>query len=240
MLRNFVTRSQLPLMVALDNPRLDLGFLAELISSMRGLVVGFKLGTPFLVSRGVKALKSLLESYSDIYFLADLKLADLPHIMEYSVEVVSEVGFRGVVAVAFVGYEGALDRLSRKCESLGVDLLLQVTYDHPSSYIIDSLYAYVKKIIKQVDPEGLIVPASKTTIIRDLRETFGDIYVILSPGIFVAGAEPGEGLCYGADVEVVGTRVVAAPSPLSALREVAEHQRKYLTANRDKCVGRKL
>ena len=240
MLRNFIARSQLPLMVALDNPRLDLGFLAELVSSMRGLVVGFKLGTPFLVGKGVKALKTLLESFPDVYFLADLKLADLPHIMEYSVEVVSEVGFRGITAAAFVGYEGALDRLSKKCESLGIDLLLQVTYDHPSSYIIDSLYAYVKKIIKQVDPEGLVVPASKTTIIRDLRETFGNAYVILSPGIFLAGAEPGEGLCYGADVEIVGSRVVAAPSPLGALREVAENQRKYLTANRDRCVRRGL
>lgn len=240
MLRGFIARSQLPLMVALDNPKLDLGFLAELVSSMRGLVVGFKLGTPFLVSRGAKALKSLLESYSDVYFLADLKLADLPHIMEYSAEVLSEVGFRGIVAAAFVGYEGALDRLSKKCESLGMDLLLQVTFDHPSSYIVDSLYAYVKKVIRQVDPEGLVVPASKTTIIRDLRETFGDMYTILAPGIFVAGAEPGEGLCYGADVEVVGLRVVTAPSPLGALREVAEHQRRYLTANRDRCIGRRL
>ena len=240
MLRNFVARSQLPLMVALDNPKLDLGFLADMVSSMRGLVVGFKLGTPFLVGKGAKALKNLLESYSDVYFLADLKLADLPHIMEYSVEVLSEAGFRGVVAAAFVGYEGALDRLSKKCESLGIDLLLQITFDHPSSYIVDSLYAYVKKIVRQVDPEGLVVPASKTTIIRDLRDTFGDTYVILAPGIFVAGAEPGEGLCYGADVEVVGSRVVAAPSPLSALREVAEHQRRYLTANIDRCVGRRL
>lgn len=236
MIKEAVSRAQSKLMVAVDNPKIDLGFLADLVSTMKGIVVGFKIGTPFILGKGLKALKNVIESSTGAYFIADLKLGDVAQIMEYTVELVRDTGFSGVVVNSFIGYEGALDRVSRKCGSLGLELLVQVTFDHPASYIIDSRYSDIKRTIQQVDPVGLIVPASKTTTIRDLRQTFGNKYVILSPGIFVAGAEPGEALCYGADAEVVGSRVVSAPSPREALVSVMKAQVRYLSENRGRCL----
>jgi len=223
-------------MIAIDNPKLDLGFAAELVSSTKNIVAGFKIGTPFILSKGLKTLKNLIDSSPSTYFIADLKLGDIAQIIEYTVELVRDTGFNGVVVNAFMGYEGVLDRVSRKCESVGVELLLQITFDHPASFMIDSKYPDIKKMIPQVDPDGLIVPASKTTIIRDLRETFRNRYVILSPGIFAAGAEPGEALCYGADVEIVGSRVVAAPSPREALESVVRAQGRFLSENKGRCL----
>lgn len=223
-------------MVSLDSPKLDLGFVADLVSSMKGIVAGFKIGTPFMLSKGLKALRNLLESSPEVYFLADLKLADTAQVMEYVVELVRDAGFDGLVVNGFIGYEGALERVARKCESAALELFVQVTFDHPASYIIDSRYPDVKMVIQRTDPDGLVVPASKTTIIRDLRETFGSRYVILSPGIFAAGAEPGEALCYGADAEVVGARVVLAPSPREALESVIRAQARYLSENKERCL----
>ncbi|MEM2076898.1 MAG: orotidine 5'-phosphate decarboxylase / HUMPS family protein, partial [Sulfolobales archaeon] len=181
MIRDAVSRAQSKLMIAIDNPRLDLGFVADLVSSTKNLVAGFKIGTPFILSKGLKTLKNLIDSSPGTYFIADLKLGDIAQIIEYTVELVRDAGFNGVVVNAFMGYEGVLDRASRKCRSIGLELLLQVTFDHPASFIIDSRYSDIKKMIPQIDPSGLIVPASKTTIIRDLRETFRNRYVILSP-----------------------------------------------------------
>jgi len=236
LIRDAVSRAQSKLMIAIDNPRLDLGFVADLVSSTKNLVAGFKIGTPFILSKGLKTLKNLIDSSPGTYFIADLKLGDIAQIIEYTVELVRDAGFNGVVVNAFMGYEGVLDRASRKCRSIGLELLLQVTFDHPASFIIDSRYSDIKKMIPQIDPSGLIVPASKTTIIRDLRETFRNRYVILSPGIFAAGAEPGEALCHGADVEIVGNRVVAAPSPREALDSVIRAQGRFLSENRGKCL----
>lgn len=238
LIREAVSRAQNKLMIAIDNPRLDLGFVTDLVSTTKNTVVGFKIGAPFILSKGLKAVKNLIETSPGTYFIADLKLGDVAQIMEYVVELARDAGFTGLVVNAFIGYEGALDRVSRKCESVGLELFTQVTFDHPASYIIDSLYPDIKKIIQQIDPSGLIVPASKTTIIGDLRETFGSRYVILSPGVFAAGAEPGEALCHGADAEIVGGRVVSATSPLEALESVARAQRRFLSENRGKCLAR--
>ncbi len=238
MIRGAVERAQVKLMVALDSPRLDLGFVADLVSSMRGIVVGFKIGTPFLLGKGLRAVRNLIESSPGTYFLADVKLADTAQVMEYVVELLRDSGFGGLVVNGFIGYEGALERVAKKCESSSLELFVQVSFDHPAAYIIDSRYPDVKIAIQKTDPSGLVVPASKTTIIRDLRETFGNRYVILSPGIFAAGAGPGEALCYGADAEVVGNRVVLAPSPREALGSVARSQARYLSENRERCLTR--
>ncbi len=238
MIREAIDRAQAKLLVSLDSPRLDLGFAADLVSSMKGIVVGFKIGTPFVLSKGLKAVKNIIGSSPEAYFLADLKLADTAQVMEYVVELVRDAGFSGLVVNGFIGYEGALERVAKKCESASLELFVQVTFDHPASHIIDSRYPDIKMAIRKADPSGLIVPASKTTIIRDLRETFGNRYVILSPGIFAAGAEPGEALCYGADAEVVGNRVVLAPSPREALESVVRAQARYLSENKGKCLAR--
>ncbi|MCX8208738.1 MAG: orotidine 5'-phosphate decarboxylase [Sulfolobales archaeon] len=237
MIKEAIASAQSRLMLAIDNPRVDLGFIVDLISATRNTVVGYKIGTPLILSRGLKSIRSLIDSFSGTYFLADLKLGDIAQIMEYTVELVRDAGFSGVVVNAFVGYEGALDRVARKCGSLPLDLFLQITFDHPASYIVDSRYSDIKMVVQQADPAGLVVPASKTTMIRDLRETFGGSYVILSPGIFAAGAEPGEALCYGADVEVVGSRVTSAPSPREALDSVVRAQRRFLSEKKE-CVWR--
>ncbi|MCX8184161.1 MAG: hypothetical protein RMI56_04685 [Sulfolobales archaeon] len=238
LIREAIARAQSKLMLAVDNPKVDLGFLVDLISASKNIVVGYKVGTPYILGRSLKSLKSLFDTFSGTYFLADLKLGDLAQMMEYVAELVRDAGFSGLVVNAFIGYEGALDRISKKCNSLSLDLFLQITFDHPASYIIDSRYSDIKMVVQQTDPTGLIVPASKTTIIRDLRETFGSKYVILSPGIFAAGAEPGEALCYGADAEIVGARVVSAPSPREALESVLRAQRRFLSEKKDVCLVR--
>lgn len=237
MIREAIDRAQARLMVAIDNPKLDLGFVTDLVSSMKDVVVGFKVGTPFMLSKSLRTTRNIVESAKGTYFLADLKLSDTAQVMEYVAEVVWEAGFSGVVANAFIGFEGTLDRLARKCDSLGLELFLQVSFDHPASHIVDSRYPEIKMVIAQTEPDGLVVPASKTTMLRDLRETFGRRYVILSPGIFAAGAQPGEGLCHGADAEVVGSCVVSAPSPMEALNSVIRSQAKYLSENRGKCLA---
>lgn len=236
-IREAIERAQTRLMVAIDNPKLDLGFVADLVSSMRALVVGFKFGTPFMLNKSLRTVRNIIEAVKGTYFLADLKLGDTAQMMEYVAEVVWEAGFNGLVANAFMGFEGAIDRLARKCDSLGLELFLQVSFDHPASRIIDSKYPEIKMVVARVDPKGLVVPASKTTMLRDLRETFGNRYVILSPGIFAAGAQPGEGLCYGADAEIVGSYVVSASSPLEALNSVIKSQARYLSENRSKCLA---
>ncbi len=234
---NAVRSSKGRVVLAIDNPRYDLAFIDDVIREAQDLINVFKFGTPYIIKYGVRQLKKLIESYPDKYFIADLKLGDVGHVMAWAAEVVKEAGFSGLVAHSFVGIPGALDLLSRKVRDLGLELILQTTMTHPGSIeTLDTLASKIKAIINGVDPVGLIAPANKGDFIRDLRNSFGWRYVILSPGVMSAGMTPGEGVCNGADAEVVGRYVLSSPEPLKTLEDIIKSQNEYLSRKESVCL----
>ena len=50
---------------------------------------------------------------SSSFPIADFKLADIGYVMSSVTKILSEAGFKGTIAHAFVGGKGALDELSR-------------------------------------------------------------------------------------------------------------------------------
>ena len=225
------------LVVAVDTPAIDLQQLASFLDSVPEGVVGIKVGLPYLIHYGIRQLRNLINDYPKLYFIADLKLSDIGDIMALSAKEALNTGFNGIVAHAFTGLTGALDKLEKVVHDAGADLILQVTMSHAgATHTFDRVYGAVKEIINGVNADALIIPANKARIMRDVRKAFGRKHVILSPGIMIRGVSPGEAICAGADAEIVGRAVFDTRDPIAAAKDILKMQEEYLRKHRETCA----
>ncbi|MFN3268727.1 MAG: hypothetical protein ACK416_05670, partial [Zestosphaera sp.] len=106
--------------------------------------------------------------------------------------------------------------------------------------VIDKSYHLIKNVLNLTDASGLIVPASKGFIIREIRSSFGKRHVILASGILRMGAKPGEGICSGADAEVVGRAITLSTDLESATREIITSQKAYIESRKSECINTRV
>ncbi|MEM4005536.1 MAG: orotidine-5'-phosphate decarboxylase [Desulfurococcaceae archaeon] len=206
------------LIVALDPPFSSSieGVGEEIVNSLNPVVSGFKIGLPYIFEYGLEKTRRLRQ-YTDKELIADLKLADIGHIMSMIVNKLAENGFDSVIAHGFVGVKGALSELKSTCDRLGLKLILVVSMSHPGSmeYIDRHLNELVNNAI-ELNVHGVVAPATRPSIIRKVREMIGEKIKIYSPGIGVQGAEPGDALCAGADYEIIGRAITNSSNPYEA------------------------
>ncbi len=232
--------SEKTVVLAVNSPPPDITQLGMFLDTAGDFISGVKIGLPYILRYGLKSVGNLISRHrGSYYFIADLKLADIDEVMVAAVNEVFDAGFNGVVAHAFVGYRGALEPVSVRVKDLGMDLFLQVSLPHEGSgEVLDPSYPLVRNVLNVTSASGLVVPASKRLIISDLRNLFGRKYVILASGILRMGARPGEGLCAGADAEIIGRAITLAVNPGKAVKEIVSSQREYLESRRAECVQR--
>lgn len=220
------------LIVALDPPaELDdpLTWSLEIVDSLRGTVQGFKIGLPFILSAGLRGARRLSERLGDAMLIADLKLADIGYVMSISARLLASVGVEAVIAHAFVGYRDALKDLKKTCDDLGVKLILVVAMSHRgASEVMWRNYGDLLEVAMKAEPWGVVLPATNTALIRMARKRLGENVKILSPGVGVQGAKPGEALCAGADYEIVGRLVTLSENPYQKAIEVLEMQKERM------------
>ena len=236
-IHKYVRDGSRTIVLAIDDPRLGMEEIVRIISSISEYTKVFKLGLPLIVHYGLRNISKLTNEFSDLYFIADLKLADIGSVMKLAVNEVYNAGFKGVTAHAIVGFNGALDDIINECRNFKLDLILQLSMTNSGSITtIDRLLAELKKIVSVVDPEGLIIAANKHEIIRDVRSSLGWRYVILSPGIMISGVHPGEALCNGADAEIAGRLILSSPNPKKALLDIISMQKEFLESHSKECI----
>jgi orotidine-5'-phosphate decarboxylase len=220
---------ELTLIVALDPPAGadPVEWSASIIEATSPLATGYKIGLPLALRAGPEGLRSIASSMPPaVLRIADLKLADIGPIMSSSTEALAEAGYDAVIAHAFTGFEGALDELSRTCERLGVKLIVLLSMSHPAaSELMDPLPERFAEIARKARAWGVVVPATRPEIVRRARALLGRDVRILSPGVGVQGAAPGEALCAGADYEIVGRAITRSENPLEAAYRILEEQK---------------
>lgn len=178
-----------------------------------------KIGIPLLVSAGIGYVRELLRGLDLSEVIFDLKLADIDSTMAKTVGSVSQVA-DSVIAHAFVGYRGALDAVREVCDKDGLGLYLVGVMSHPG-WPWD--LSQVEQVIREVNPEGLVMPATKPETVRQARLLFPE-KVIISPGIGQQGGSPGVAICNGANREIIGRTVVHSEEPVKRLEEVIVQQ----------------
>lgn len=210
---------RLPVIVGLDTLGGDAGRAGDLASRLCSRVSGFKIGLPNLLSCGGIG-EAVREACPDSLIVADLKLADIGNTMRLAASRV--VGWSdAVIAHAFPGVEGGLDELKAYLDSEGRKLLLVAAMSNPgASRIADKVLEEVVGVIGEVDPWGVVAPATRPSIIRLIRGRFPG-KPILSPGVGAQGAEPGSAVNAGASYEIIGRLIVDSEEPLRVVEGLA-------------------
>ncbi len=213
-------------MVALDPPpgRNPETWVSECVFLLKDLTPAFKVGLPLLLRTGVDKLRDLFSAVNNM-LIADLKLADIGDVMTYVIEVLAESGVNSVIAHAFIGREGALDKLVQKSKEVGIKPILVVSMSHPGSIrFIDKHLGELVEEALDLGVWGVVAPATRTEVVRLVRDLARDKLLIFSPGVGAQGAEPGSAICAGADYEIVGRAVTNSPRPREALETVVSEQ----------------
>ncbi len=199
-----------PVIVSLDPPKdKDCSWALEIAQSLP--VERVKVGLPLIL-----ADPTCLQLISRLrYTIADLKLADVGHIMSIVMERLAEAGVRAVIAHAFVGWEGALKEASLKAKELGLDLYLVVSMTH-KGFDDSKLYEFINLAYK-ANAKGVVAPATKPWVIKTVRRWWSR--EIISPGVGPQGAKPCDAIKAGADYEIVGRLITMSEKPEEVLKQ---------------------
>ena len=196
----------------------------SILRDVEGIVSGVKVGLPFILRVGLNNVRKLINEFQDSYFwIADLKLADVAHILVDVANILCDVGFDAIITHLFVGREGALNELSSRCKDLGLGLIGVLVMSHKGANdLFAKAYEDLLSIALDVDVDGFILPATMPYYIKRTRELIGWEKLILSPGIGAQGAKPGEALRNGADFEIIGRTITFSENPKMSAERIAK------------------
>ncbi len=224
--------------IPLDTPDLDRAL--EIATMLKGLVGGVKIGKEFFTARGPEGVARVTELGMPLF--ADLKFHDIPNTVAGAVR--SAVHLKpSILNVHAQGgramLEAACDAAAEEAAKIGipVPLVLGVTVltsmdDHDLNDIgvNDNTLDQVKRLATLCQECGLDGVVCSAAEIEALRQTCGDEFKLLTPGIrpewAAAGDQkrivtPGEAIKRGADYLVIGRPIYGADDPVDAAKKIA-------------------
>ena len=232
------------LLVALDVESGDRAM--QLVTALRGLAGGFKVGNRLFTSEGPALVRGIAESGARVFL--DLKYHDIPNTVEQAVEAAVGTGAwminvhaSGGTAMMQAAARAARDtsaKLGRAAPlmigvtvltSMDQDALRAVGVERP---VIDQVIA-LARLTQQAGLQGVVASAQETSAIR---RACGPDFQIVTPGIrgASAGTErndqsrtmgPAEAITAGASYIVVGRPIIAAEDPRAAAEAIVEELR---------------
>jgi len=191
-------------------------------------LAGVKIGYPTILSTGLPLLKKLLSKFSgENVFIADVKVADISFTNSLIARILYETGFDAIIAHGFIGYEGGLEGVFKEAEKLNRGVVIVVSMSHAGS--TEFIDPHVEKLVQTAlehGADGAVAPATRTRVVRRVREIAGNGLLIFTPGVGMQGAPYGAGLSAGADFEIIGRSITGSQDPLETVLEVKkEHDR---------------
>ncbi|MCS6777465.1 MAG: orotidine-5'-phosphate decarboxylase [Chloroherpetonaceae bacterium] len=220
----------------------------QLVQQLRDLVGVFKVGLELVTATGIQIFDKLRDAGAQRIFY-DAKLHDIPNTVAGAMRGVARLGVWGVTVHASGGramleaavqaarqaiHSGPDDATPPQTLVLGVTVLTSIdaTALHQELHVADPLEAYVVHLAQlayQAGCDGVIASPQE---IEALRGAVPDPdFLIVTPGVRPAGADPGdqariltpaEALRRGASYLVIGRPITAAPDPVAAARRIAE------------------
>ena len=216
---------------AVDTNHMDRAI--DIAQSIQG-VCGVKLGLEFFNAHGVKGVKQVMKTVKDTPLFLDLKYHDIPNTVAGAIRAVTQG-----IKPAFINVHatGGLDMMKAAKEAcpaetklLAVPVLTSIDAD-----TLDSVgqgndpKSQVKRLAllaKQAGCDGVVCSSHEIEIIR---ETCGDDFITMVPGIRPAGSDigdqkrimtPREAVDKGASHLVIGRPITQADDPSQTATDI--------------------
>lgn len=223
-----------PLIVALDYQ--ELSACMELVSKLDPKQVRLKVGNELFTSCGPQAVEQFQKLGFEVFL--DLKYHDIPNTVAQAVTAAARLGVWMVNVHAgggermMVAARQAVDQAEHKPLLIGVTVLTSMTaMDLQQAGVSLSPKDQVRELAslaQQCGLDGVVCSAQEAPM---LRETCGDNFALVTPGIRPAGAAsddqrrtltPAEALAAGSDYLVVGRPITQAADPARACEDILQ------------------
>ena len=235
------------LLVALD---VDSGARAlQLAEQLNGLVGGVKIGSRLFTLEGPDLVKRIANTGVRVFL--DLKFHDIPNTVAQAVEAATLTGAwminvhaSGGVPMMQAAAKAAVDtaRMARKPKPLVIGVTVLTSMDEPTLHDVGvsrPLMEQVVELAKMAQRAGLDGVVASPLETREIRDTCGHDFAVVTPGIrgAAAGADkndqsrtmgPGDAIKAGSTYLVVGRPIIAAPDPRAAAEAIADEVRQAL------------
>lgn len=193
----------------------------KIAEELSDLIDRFKVNYPLLLSAGIKIISELSEMKPVI---ADLKIADVPHISSKIAEIAFRNDAKAVIAHGFVGSDSLNAILSVAKRFNGELYVVTELSSAGGEEFMSKISLEIAKKAKEIGCHGLIAPATRIDKLKEIR-VIADQMKILCPGI---GAQGGsiEALRY-ADGIIVGRSIYEAENPRGEAKKLREYVQAY-------------
>jgi len=167
----------------------------ETLNEISDLIAAIKINRTLTDLKGLEIAKKIKH---DVPIIADFKIADIPDTNKILAENAENAGFDAITVHAFIGRDAI------KAVSDIIDTILVISMSHEGSkeFITKNITEFCK-IAKELNIKTVVAPATRTKDIKLIRNILEEV-IILSPGVGVQGAHPGDAIAAGADFEMIG------------------------------------
>jgi orotidine-5'-phosphate decarboxylase len=204
------------------------------VEQLGGRVGWFKIGLQLFCAAGPSIVHEVKMTGSKVFL--DLKFHDIPNTVRHAVESACTLG----VDMLTIHLSGGQEMCQAAVTGRGVSptLLMGVTVltsqnDATLAQIgcrnrVSEQVHLLAELAKNCGVPGLIASPHEIAI---LREHFGSLFTVVTPGVRPAWADsgdqkrvmtPGEALQLGADYLVIGRPILAAKEPVAAVNRILE------------------
>ncbi|MDK2795102.1 MAG: orotidine-5-phosphate decarboxylase [Archaeoglobaceae archaeon] len=208
---------ELVLAIDVEDRRVALRIAEELCD----LVDRFKVNYPLILSSGIRIISELSEMKPVI---ADLKIADVPHISAKIANLAFRNDAKAVIVHGFAGSD-SLKAVLNVAKMFDGEVYVVTELSSPGGEeFMGKVSLEIAKKAKEIGCHGLIAPATRIEKLREIRKKAEGMR-ILCPGV---GAQGGslEALRY-ADGIIVGRSIYEADNPRNEAKRLKEHVQAY-------------
>jgi orotidine-5'-phosphate decarboxylase len=223
----------------------------QLAERLNGLVGGVKIGSRLFTLEGPGLVKRIADSGMRVFL--DLKFHDIPNTVAQAVEAATLTGAwminvhaSGGAPMMQAAAKAAVDtaRMARKPKPLVIGVTVLTSMDEPTLHEVGvsrPLMEHVVELARMAQRAGLDGVVASPLETREIRDTCGGDFAVVTPGIrgAAAGSEkndqsrtmgPGEAIKAGSTYLVVGRPIIAAPDPRAAAEAIGAEVRQALSA----------
>ena len=223
--------------VALDTP--DLEVAEHLVELLNGCVGGVKVGKEFFTSQGPRGVQSIVGKGLPVFL--DLKFHDIPNTIVGAVKAAVDLGPKILNVHASGGkmmMQKALEASSERSQLLGVErplilgvtVLTSMTSEELGEIGVNATPGdQVRRLSNLCRESGLDGVVCSPAEIKAVRETCGEDFIILTPGIRPQWSVPDdqkrilsplEAITNGADYLVIGRPITSSTNPVAAVKRI--------------------
>lgn len=192
----------------------------ELLADVYMYVDAVKIGYQLILSGGLRVMNVIKREFPQLPIIADLKIMDAPHIAKKMTFLALDAG-ADVVSVCGICGPTVLEECLQSTEYRQRKLLVFLEFTQLDGLIGAVQANQIALMAKEKGVWGILAPGTKPHRIKELRGLVGSSLVIVSCGIGAQGTEPGTALKAGADFEIVGRQICAAPNSKVAAANIS-------------------